>query len=477
MDNLMNYKNEAETLIDDGMILESDEETTTIAEKAAQSKPTAKPEEDYDGPGAVISKEDYDRMKKSQETKGFKVGQENTPETQESVKAYLADMDKDIEKAKETAEKIKASDEYKAKQNKVESVTVIIDKSGMGETIFTDEEMKKIEKADKIKLIEQTTETFKGIKIKKKYDKTKLHTVSKKVFDKTYSSFINVGSGYLGKMKSISSAEAIGLIQSAQGEQTANTISERWSLLYSKLAYTSIGEFKTFDDFLRNTAFTDYNVMVYAVICSTYPDEDKLSLTCVNKNCQKQFEIPYSNKLLIRSDKVSETMGGKVQEIIEADSFLDEAIKLHESSPVKTVNRVSVSENNEILFDISIPSAYEVIERIYRGLDKKFMDVKYDRMLELSYYIRAAYLLDSDGDYIEIDDPNDIISDVLNRMNEYQLKRLEALCTRIGNDIVFEFGFKTIECPHCHNKVNDFPLDLNMLLFQRVRRLMNMKID
>lgn len=476
MDKLMDYKNNAESLNDDDIILEDEGETTTFANKP---KVEEKPEEEkeYDGPGAVITKEQYDRMKESQNNKGFKVGKENTEETKESVKAYMEDMDKQIEEAKETHDKIKASEEYKAsKTNKLETVTVIIDKTGMGETIFTDDERKKIEKADKIKLIEQTTETFKGIKIKKKYDKAKLHSVSKKVFDKSLSSFINVGSGYLGKMASISSAEAIGLIQAADGEQTANTVTEQWSLLYSKLRYTSIGKFESFDDFLRNTAFTDYNVMAYAMICSTYPDEDKLSLTCANPQCQKQFEIPYSNKLLIRTDKVTEEMGYKVQQIIEADSFKDEAIKLHEQSPVKTIDRISVSEDNSILFDISIPSAYEVIERIYRGLDKKFLEQKYARQLELTYYIRAAYLLDSDGDYIEIDDPNDIITDVLYQMTEFQLKRLEALCKRISDNIIFEFGFKTIECPHCKHKVEDYPLNLNVLLFQKVRRIMGMTI-
>ena len=128
MDKLMDYKNNAESLNDDDIILEDEGETTTFANKP---KVEEKPEEEkeYDGPGAVITKEQYDRMKESQNTKGFKVGKENTEETKESVKAYMEDMDKQIEEAKETHDKIKASEEYKAsKTNKLETVTVIIDK-------------------------------------------------------------------------------------------------------------------------------------------------------------------------------------------------------------------------------------------------------------------------------------------------------------------------------------------------------------
>lgn len=436
----------------------------------------------YDGPGMVID------TPKPQADTTYKVGPMANKERVEGVENTLADMDEQIIEAhKQFMEITKggkaipaADDEKKASP---EEVTLIIDKSGMGSVVFTEEEKKRIELAKKIKLVEVSEKKLKTLKIKKKLTDEDNFEVVQKSFDKSLSPVIALASGYTGRMGNISAIEAIKLTQ-RPGDDTANTVLEKWSLIYEKLKDVSIGKFETFDDFLSNTAFADYDSFVYGLLCSSYPEEDSISFTCQTPECVKKgvadFEINYRNKELIRTDIITEEQKEAIAEIINSAAIVDEAKKVHEEAPVNQTFRFAFDDESGIIIDFGILSVKDVIERLYNKLSDDLLVEENRPAILLAHSIKAIYVpdYDAEGDeyeYYEITDLNKIVATV-NNFNEYQNNLITTFLDRLNSRYQIQFGFASVECPNCHHNYGEYNMDLDRIVFLRVQRRLNTQI-
>ena len=126
-------------------------------------------------------------------------------------------------------------------------------------------------KADKIKLVEVNEERLKSIEIRKP-KKDNVRTIIERTYDKSFSPFVAIASGYTGKMRNLSSMEVINLVSARERSETnAEYILQQWSLIYSRLRETSIGDFDSFDEFIKNSAIIDLENYLYAIIAATYP--------------------------------------------------------------------------------------------------------------------------------------------------------------------------------------------------------------
>lgn len=444
-------------------------------EAPAQSQPTP----EYKGSGVVISKQDYDKMVRQTTETGISVDPVNSDERRgEDVKTYMDDLDKQIAEQRNIAKqnlengKPEDSDEPTKSANEVH---VIIDKTGIGKVEFTNEEKAKLERAEKIKLIEVSEESLRTLNIVKN-TALSLGTIAKKVFDRSKTVFVNIGSGYCGKVGNVSAHEALTFIDT-EGEVSAENLLEKWSVVYDKLDYTSIGKFDSFEHFLKETAMSDLPGMIYALTVASYPDDDTLTITCGNPKCEHEFKFPYKISELVRRDRITDDMIVRINNIIENQNFLEKAMEIHNSSPVKTIKRHSLDPDNSVIVDITIPSAYEFIERNNRQLSETYRkNEDYNREVSILGFIKSAYMKD-DNRYIEVEDPNDIMKYVLLNLNEYQLRRLYALTNKIATGITFEFGIPVIRCPKCNHTIRDYDIPVEVLLFLQVRRLMNMEIE
>lgn len=438
---------------------------------------------EYNGPGAVID------TPKPKEAPSYKVGPMANKERVEGIENTLNDMDEQIREAHEQFMKItkggkeipKVNEEKKADP---EQVTIILDKSGLGEVTFTEEEKRRIEKAKKIRLVEVEDKKLSAIKIKKKLKKNDDFTVIQKSFDRSLSSVIAMASGYTAKMANISALEAIKLTQ-RPGKDTANSILEKWSLIYSKLKNVSIGDFKTFDDFIANTAFTDYNSFIYALLCSSYPEEDAITFTCRSEKCEKlpnpEFEVKYKNRTLIRSDLITEEQAEVISEIVKAAPILDEAKRVHEKSPVSQTLRFAFDDDSGIIIDFTIPSVKEIVERLYNQLDENLLTEENQIPILFAHNIKAIYIPDYDStdedeyEYNEITDLNHLVK-VIKQFNEYQTNLIGEYLASITSKYTIRFGLQKVECPRCHYDYGEYDVELERIVFQRVQQRMETQI-
>ena len=311
----------SEEMIENNSVEEDDMNKKIKVEK---DEPVKTEPKEYDGPGLVIQK------KEPQEEVNPLDFTKMNYESKQAVNKYLEDMDKEIEEyeedfgeymeeyleKKEKAEKNENTDKKdddddeeddmvdkdadpREFMDKYNEAIVVIDKTGMGSVIdFTDEEREKLEKVKKIKLEEVETVELKQIKTKRA-KKGRAKKIINKVNKTRHTPVVLPISGFTVTMSGCSTYELLTLITD-EGNPVELQRS-KWSLIHSKIVDTSIGKL-SFDDFLNNVAQMEYDVLVYGILCASYPEKDKFPLKC--PKCGTSFEHEYDIRSLLKCTRL-----------------------------------------------------------------------------------------------------------------------------------------------------------------------------
>lgn len=473
---------------------EADEVITPRKPAAAESKPVGMPGlilddepeevveetlvEEYNGPGIAMTKEEYAHMKGVKDKSGVTVS-ELKEETLDSVKEYMKDQDAEIAKLKKKKEEMEAKGIGPTTKSPQSIVNIYIDKARVGDIVLTPEQQKKLEMAKKIVVTETTEMNFKTIKIRRAeadddINKKRKETVIRRAFDRTLSPFVALGSGYLGKMGNCSVAEIMRLGRQIDSGRNLHSELERWSLLYDKMKYCSIGKFETFDDFLKNTAYTDYENLQFALICASFPADTTLQFTC--PKCKNAFNLTVKNRDLLRTDMVDQVIAETVHNIFDADTFIERAKEVHEKALFNEVTRMSVNDDdNLILLDMYVPSAYDAIHRTYEQLtNPKKDDQDFESYVDLVRMIKCVYIADEDEDgepvYDAFDDVNDIL-EIISNFTENQLNKIGQFIQNSYLSHQYYYGIKDVVCPNenCKHHLGEYPMSMDTLLFHKVR--------
>lgn len=443
----------------------------------------------YNGPGLVINNEDLNKQNEQPPIDNSFL----TPETRSSIDAYLAEMDANIERAEEKVNEIKAvqgkeassvsnEDDEESEDNtnmtrdefnaKYDEAVVVIDKTNFGQVInFTDEEHQKLERAKKIKLEEIENiqlETIKTKKVKKKVD---LDKIIKRVTNINVTNIVLPASGYTAEISGCSAYELISLIDG--NKNILLDAQQKWSLIHSKIENTSIGKMD-FNEFLLNTASQDYNTFIYGLLCSTYPDDDKIPLTC--EKCNTTFDHPYSVRSLIRAEAMSDGLKDNVIKIVDASVSEETAKRVHEAAPISQVKRIKLPVSGMVV-EVYVQSAYDLINKSIKELSEN-TDSKYNTASIISTNIRTIYIEDTEepGTYFEIDGAMDIVKTVYT-LSEVDILVIRKIAEGLLEDSIIEYGFMNITCPKCKHYTPTINMELENILFYRYRQALNTTIE
>lgn len=465
----------------DGLILDEDDD---IIEEIPKKEDIVEENSEYNGLGAVVEK-----LPEPEKSNGVKIGPMANKETKSAIDETLRDLDEQImvehkrflELTNNGKNVERPSDNRKVNTN--EEVTVLIDKLGLGELVFTEDEKKRISRSKKIKLVEVTNKELQHVKILKKYDKDKQKEFIQRSFNKSLSPVLALASGYTAKMKNVSAIESIQMIQ-RPGQDSGATMIEKWSLIYSKLTDFSCGQFESFDDFIAHTAYSDYNNFLFAILCSSYPEEDSVSFTCDRENCGKRFEIKYKNKDLIRTENITEEQAERIKNLVSASSNgnITDGKEYMLNSPVNGIERFLL-EDNGFIVDIYIPSVKEQCEKILPSINRDLANENKRGIVLLAHNIHTILIpaeYEENGEtvegYVPVDDFEDIV-DILGQMNEKELAIISNRITKLLTPFTINYGIKEIICPHCKHNYGELPTPLDDLLFQRVQARMTTELE
>ena len=226
-------------------------------------------------------------------------------------------------------------------KKRYEEAVVVIDKTGMGQVInFTDEEREKLQKVKSIKLKEVETIELKSIKTKKA--KT---GVADKILEKRNSvrntTVVLPVSGLTMVMKGCSTFELMGLITGTDVD--VMSLVAKWTLIHSKIESTSIGKMD-FNTFLNNVASMEYDILVYGILCATFPDEDIFPLKC--PKCKSDIEHKYYVRSLLRAEEMRDKLKEKVKEVADA-SYTENKAKECFNNSFKTTKPPKLHPNKD----------------------------------------------------------------------------------------------------------------------------------
>ena len=358
-------------------------------------------------------------------------------------------------------------------RKRYEEAIVVIDKTGMGQVInFTDEERAKLQKVKSIKLKEVETIELQSIKTKK----AKVG-VADKILQKRNSvrntTVVLPISGLTMVMKGCSTFELMGLITG--DNVNVMTLISKWTLIHSKIESTSIGKMD-FNTFLNNVASMEYDILVYGILCATFPDEDVFPLTC--PMCKTEIEHKYEMRSLLRAEEMSENLKEKVKEVADA-SFTENMAKECFNNSILNSEKTIKLPDSEFICTLGVQNAYSFIYDSVNAIDQ--LDQKYNQATILTSAMPRIYVPNPDDDgesYLEIDDTEDKIKLVYS-LNAKDISILSNKIGELTDGLQFTFGLMDINCTNakCKHHVNSIEVELDTILFHKYQQAMSTTID
>lgn len=350
---------------------------------------------------------------------------------------------------------------------------VVIDKTGMGQVInFTDEEREKMKKVKSIKLKEVETIELKSIKTKKAKTGIADRILEKRNTIKNTTIVLPI-SGLTMVMRGCSTFELMGLIN---GDQVnVATLVSKWTLIHSKVENTSIGKMD-FNTFLNNVASLEYDILVYGILCATFPDEDTFPLTC--PLCKSSIEHKYEMRSLLRAEEMSDKLMELIKHVADNSYTENTAKECFESSVLNTEKSIQLPDS-EFICTIGVQNAYSFIYDSVNAIDR--LDEKYNQATIISSAVSKIFVPNPDdgGDtYLEIDDTEDKIK-LIYSLNAKDISILSTKIGEITEGLEFKFGLMDITCPNmkCKHHVNSVEVELDTILFHKYQQAMNTTID
>ena len=379
-----------------------------------------------------------------------------------------------VEEPKSEIDEMVEHDEQKEDfMKKYEEAVVIIDKTGMGQVVnFTEEERAKLQKVKSIKLKEVETVELQTIKTKKAKTGVADRILQKRNTVRNTTVVLPI-SGLTMVMKGCSTFELMGLITG--DNVNVMTLVSKWTLIHSKIESTSIGKMD-FNTFLNNVASMEYDILVYGILCATFPDEDIFPLTC--PMCKSEIEHKYQIRSLLRAEEMSDKLKEKFKEVADSSYTEEMAKQCFETSVLNTEKTIKLPDS-EFICTLGVQNAYSFIYDSVNAIDK--LDAKYNQATIICSAIPRIYVPNPDDDgetYLEIDDTEDKIKLVYS-LNAKDISILSNKIGELTEGLQFTFGLMDINCPNmkCKHHVNSIEVELDTILFHKYQQAMSTTIE
>lgn len=398
---------------------------------------------------------------------------ESAAETDEANVEYAGEDDDD--------------DEYEGSsepmtESKAKLINILIDKTGFGQNIVLSEEEKaKVEMATKIKITEVDTKSIESVSYKR-HDDGSYNSVTRAYQISSVSTPITLpASRFTARMKGLSFGE-MGDIAVNPEHITYEQLNKKLSVIYHNMINPSIGEFKSYDDFLKNIAYVDIEMCMFGLACSTLPENDTITLRCTRRNCNKEYDVTYSPRSLIQFEDMSEAALKAIDDITSAQS--PEEVKAeHEKSSLVTLKAIRLPASGFII-EIGLASAYDFLHGISAlvlgdGLKKVFPDDVNGMKAVLTSFLtftRSVSIPNDNGSYDKFTGPEDIVQ-ALYDLKQDDIMIMVALAKKYNDAYTIPFAITNVKCPHCGAETKKVPLDIASLVFTKYQTLGNTEID
>lgn len=374
-------------------------------------------------------------------------------------------------------------DEEKISEEKLKTVQLIIDKTGLGaDFMLSDEERAKLVEANEIRLTQVEVLDIASITTVKPDRESFMGKIHEYSLSGTKTTISFPASGFKADMVGLTYGE-IGDISLSMDSVTVDKYYKRLAIIYNKMKNISSGPFDSFETFLKNLAYTDIPLAIYGLYVSTFPEVQSMSLRCGRNTCQKTFDWNFSTRNVLQLQKSDEVFLNHLKELAVADP--DQYDDIYKKAPVRNIKYIRLPKCGYIV-GLGIASAWEFLYNFIPVLDEQtFKDAFGDDLNQV--YMNNILLLTTvlsvripdpknPGTYILCEGYKDILEAIYN-INPEEIKILAGISTKIQSEYQTYFSFGDVVCPHCQNVTKDLELTIDDLVFQTYQRLMSTEID
>lgn len=373
------------------------------------------------------------------------------------------------------------------KEEKDNIVKVLIDKTGLGaDIIITDDEQKIIDEANEIHVIEVEDKELATLKTKRvdENDLSFMDTIDKYQLSVSKTSMVYPISGFSADMAGLSYGEFADISLDTTSEDSSDEYdyNKNWkmmSVIYDKMTNISSGKFNDFVDFLKKFAYADLQLAIYALLISTEPEEDTISLRCHADNCGKGFIHKYAIRSLIDFSDATTDYLKAIDKVHDARG--EGCFKVAENSPVRTIKKIRLPETNYIA-EIGPASCYDFLYGICNQMGNLKEVKDEDAVIKKLYYIlilnvvRAIHVKDVNGAYVRITNYENLTEIFDKYLTPEDFNILQSIYVKSIEEYRIGFSVKNIVCPHCGSKTESIDIDPRELVFRIQQTMRNTRL-
>lgn len=379
----------------------------------------------------------------------------------------------------ETGEESDNEEEQELSEEAKNAIQIIIDKTGLGPDIhFTDEEKEKIALAETIKLNEVKIVDINTFKAKRISDKSFQEVIKEHDYSGSRVTVCFPGSGFKAQMKGLTYGEYADIALTFEN-LSFDSYYKKLSIIYNKMTNISRKPFENFEDFLKNFAYTDINLAVYALFVATETEDQDISLRCGRADCDKGFIWKFQPRDTLRLEKCSENVLFRMREIATADAA--DYDRLCDESAVKN-SKIIELPGSKFMVEIGIVSAYDFLYNFIPIMDREKFEENFGE--NNTTYLQNSLLLTSihavyvptESGIVECYGYKDIL-DAIYKVTPNDIKIVMAYAGDIQSKQQITFGLQNVVCPHCQAVTKFVDIDIDEVVFRAYQRLMSTEIE
>lgn len=356
-----------------------------------------------------------------------------------------------------------------ASGEKIDEVTVIVNKEDSEHLDFTEEERGKMLKSNIIRL-KEVEEVELGTVTAKRVDSSKLDSILERRLSRNSVKVPIPISSYLATFRSLDVGEMADLLAPVGNNEVDRMIS-KWTTIYNAIETTSLGKM-SFDEFCHNTCVLDYEMFLYGILLATYGDLElpPLPLDCGNKEAHNgekySFTRKYTYEELLSFDKMSDRLIQLFGETGECAATLEMAKACHERSPFLE-RRMYRMPNNGVIVAVQLESVYDSIhthaQAAITAIEENRNNASFSEIVKnIPFMIIPG---DTPEENVKVVD----FGDKLKVLRHFDVSGINIITKKMGEQLDglgdLYFGLANVECPGCHNVTEFVPVNIEERLF------------
>lgn len=265
-----------------------------------------------------------------------------------------------------------------------------------------------------------------------------------------------------------------------------------WSLLYKHIKNPSIGDFKTFDDFLKHTDYRDMELLLWGAFVATADETESVHFTCGNPKCRHQMELKYNPRTIIHvSDELVPEHYNMTHQVASGKAAIEHWEK------VRSTHKMYELPNSKVLVELDDYSAWDyhnvkmpMMQEIYNRYRPEGGDLNMEALSESEseemnflllflLYIKSI-TINKNGKSYKYTNWKDIEKIVTTHIGNKDISILIAVINQTRQtESPISFYLENVKCPKCGREDERIPVNdiMRSLFFQLSSGLNNTTIN